>query len=286
MNILIHPQTEEALEKLLRDSPHAILFSGNEGAGKTYVAKVFSATSLGLSSIDTLENYPYFRIISPHNTVISIEQIRNLQKFLQLKTPGVQSVRRVIIIEDAGSMNTEAQNALLKTLEEPPDDTVIILTAPSTQKLKATIYSRVTAIPVLPVSKGHAEEYFQNSPAEKLRKAFAISGGQAGLLSALVNDAEHPLIKHIDEAKELLSASKYERLKMVEELAKQKPDIPTLLYALKIICIAALNNAARKNEHSQITRWHSSLKLIYNTESALQHNPNTKLLLTSLLLQL
>lgn len=286
--ILFQEHTRQILENSLAGGVHGLLLTGPIGAGKSYTARYYAQQKLGLASMEKLDGYPYFSDITPENSSISIEQIRGLQKFLQLKVPGQAGIRRVAIIEDAHLMTSEAQNALLKSLEEPPSDTVLILTAPATLRLKRTIYSRVQQVPILPVSKRQAVDYFQNDfKGADIEKNYAISDGRMGLLHALLNSEDHALLEEIRRAKQIFGDTAFGRLAKVDELSKQKESLPLFLQACKLICSAALHNAAGKGaDAKQLKHWHRSLGSVYEAEAALAHNPNSKLLLTDLLLSL
>lgn len=283
--IVLQTHTRTLLDQAVANPPHALLLSGSAGAGKTFAAKYFATLCLRLEMLQDLDKYPYFQIIAPTNGTISIDRIRQLHEFLRLRTPGNQPIRRVAIIEDAHLMTTEAQNALLKSLEEPPADTVLILTAPATLGLKQTIHSRVRTIPILPITKEQAIELFGEDGPE-LDKAYAISGGLAGLLSAILHADDHQLLLEVQTAKKLLSSSLFERLAQVDELSKQKEAVPLFLQACKLICSAALGQAAAKQDDKKAHHWLSALQTVHRAEAALPRNPNTKLLLTDLLLRL
>jgi replication-associated recombination protein RarA len=283
--MLVQAHTRQQLDRLLGRPTHGILLCGPDGSGKTFIARQLASSLLGTEP-EKLDSHPYFKLIAPANTSLSIDQIREAQKFLQLKTPGRNGIRRVIVIKHAHLMTTEAQNALLKSLEEPPADTVLILTAPATKQLKDTIYSRVQQVTVLPVTKDQARDYFKDSfGSDQLDKAFMMSGGLIGLLHALLRNEDHSLVNEIKRAKEILAAPAYSRLIRVDELAKQKESLPSFLQACKLICTTALEQAAQKGT-AQTKRWHHSLDAVYQAEAALPRNPNTKLLLTDLFLNL
>lgn len=284
--ILLQAHTREQIDSLVNKPTHGVLLSGPEGSGKAYTAHVIASRLLD-TSLEKLDTHPYFRAIQPEKGSVGIDQIRELQKLLHLKVPGKGGIRRVIVLERAELMTTEAQNALLKSLEEPPADTVIILTAPASRNIKETIYSRVRQIQVLPVDKDEAVRYFsQRYDQVVVERAYMLSAGHIGLMHALLEDEEHALAHAIKQAKELLSLSRYERLARVEELSKQKEALPMLLQACKLICTTALRQAAEKQADKQTKRWHATLSTVHATEATLLYNPNTKLLLTDLMLQL
>lgn len=284
---LLAEHTRLLIDKAVDNPAHAWLFSGPEGAGKGFVAHYFACRKLGLAQADALSKHPYFRLISPDNNSIGIEQIRALHQFLLLKTPGKAAVRRAIILEDAHYMTHEAQNALLKALEEPPADTIIILTAPRTLQLRETIYSRVQELPVLTVTKEHALVELGNQFEQSaIEKAYAMSGGLAGLLTALLQDQNHSLVNHIQAAKVVLGGTVFQRLLKVDELSKQKEQLPSFLQACKLICSAALHQSAKKNDKRQLGQWHKRLAAVYEAEGSLVHNPNPKLLLCDLFLRI
>lgn len=283
--ILFAEHTKTIVDQAVENSSHAVLFAGPKGAGKTYVARYFASRKLGLSDLTDLAKHAYFNTISPENNTISIEQIRKLQQLLQLKTPGTSAIRRVVILEDAHYMTNEAQNALLKALEEPPADTLLILTAPETLQLRETIYSRVQKIPVLAITKNQAMAQFGDEfDQAKIDKAYTMSGGLAGLLTALLHDEDHALLMQIQAAKEILSGTTYDRLLKVDELSKQKEQLPAFLQACNLICSTALQQAATKGNKHLVGQWHKRRAAVYEAQAALSHNPNLKLLLTDLFL--
>lgn len=283
--MLVHPTTSAVLEKIYSSNVHAVLLSGPEGCGKFYLAKNIAFNKLGLGDLSDLENYPHIYTVEPEKQSISIDQIRSLQKFLQLKTPGIRPVRRVVTVRDAHLMTNEAQNALLKSLEEPPDDTIFILTAQKSLRLKETVHSRVQQVSVLPVTEDAAIAHYSNMDSGDVKKAYLMSDGHVGLLHALLHDEGHPLIDRIAEVKQLMAQTVFERLTQVDVLSKQKDDIPLLLQACKLICRSALRQSAGKFPKKAV-KWHQRLQLSYECEAALEKNPSTKLLLTRLFMEL
>ena len=98
-------------------------------------------------------------------------------------------------------MTTEAQNALLKSLEEPPADTVIILTATSLRALLPTITSRTQHLRLeTPALEAFADIFFTGLlRGSNIQHAYRLSGGLPGLMSVLLeSDETHPLVAAVE----------------------------------------------------------------------------------------
>src|SRR5688572_2569819 len=191
-SLVLHAATREQLERFAARPTHAVLLAGPAGIGKTAIAEGLAALVLGVE----LASHPYYLSIKPDGASISIEAVRDLQKFLQLKTVGDKSFRRTVIVEYAHSMTTEAQNAFLKLLEEPPADTLIILTANSSRGLLPTILSRAQTIAVNQPTEEQLQPMLTAAGKSHAAtsQAYFLSGGMPGLLHALLNEEEHPLL--------------------------------------------------------------------------------------------
>jgi len=210
--------------------PHALLFIGNEGIGKHTTADIFAMLCNCLGNVNTNLTdskqaittgniHSEFRIpnsefnynpcgackacrkiksgshpdiiwIKPSGQVIKIEQIRDLRLIITMKPYSAKL--RVVIIDDAQTMNPAASNALLKVLEEPPDRTVFILIAENKRDLLPTIASRCQLIRFHPIPFKHIEEMLttqKNISSEKAAVLAAMSHGSfAKALSLLEND--------------------------------------------------------------------------------------------------
>lgn len=155
---------QEKAKRLLRRSlaaariPHAYIFKGPEGVGKRLFARGVAAalncrdlTGVGACGVcssckkfRTL-NHPDFMVVRPEKGVIKIDQIRRLTR--ELSYPPYESTLRVVVIEDVHTMRREAANSLLKTLEEPPENNLLILTAEASHEILPTLTSRCQVIP-------------------------------------------------------------------------------------------------------------------------------------------
>jgi DNA polymerase-3 subunit delta' len=93
-------------------------------------------------------DHPDLAVVVPDGRAVKIDQIREIKQFVALKPTGRY---KVVIIDDADTMTPQAQNALLKTLEEPPSDTVFILISRSKSALLPTIVSRCRVLEFKPL---------------------------------------------------------------------------------------------------------------------------------------
>ncbi len=280
MTLLIHPQTKNLVDMAIAKPPHALLLVGPSGAGKQFLAEYIVKQLVGQ---DNLENYPYWTVLDG-KVDGSIDAIRGIKEFLSRKTVGKKTLRRFVIIDSADSLGHEAQNAMLKFLEEPPADTMIILTARDETTLLPTIISRTYKLPIAPLDISQIKEQAGISKPEKtILASYHLSGGQAGLFTSLVNDDTHPLREMATEAKNMLRETAFQRLARVDTLAKQKNSLEQLLFVMERVLNTVFINSAGDG---QAKRLHRSRKSLLAAKLALQQNSNTKLTLTRLFLEL
>lgn len=286
-DLVLHPRTKQDVAAFIEAPTHSLLLVGGSGAGKPTLAKQIIAQTLQTSA-EKLEVNPYYLYISPEKSSISIELVRQLQDFVRLKTTGTNKLRRAILIEDAHTMTVEAQNAFLKLLEEPPSDTIIVMTVVGANSLLPTITSRAPKIVIkLPLQKD-LSQYFegQGKTAVDIMRAFHLSRGQAGMMARLLNNQEGEALEYIDQAKQFLAMKPFERLVFVDKFTKQKQDLAQFLWALQRISGAALHQAANKDAQAQVVRWQKTLATAMQAQDNLYANPQAKLLLTDLSLQI
>jgi len=232
---------------------HAYLFKGPEGVGKKTTAKQFAAALLckagnpegpcGSCSCCVQfasGNNPDFLHIRPQGAAIKIDQVRKLKK--ELGYPPLESPRRVILLEDVHTMRREAGNSLLKLLEEPPPDNILLLTAIDAEPVLPTILSRCQTIPFFPLPLNLAAQIIarQNSSLtdEEAEHLARLAGGCPGI--ARTFDTADLLPKYTEVITSFIEpgarqADRVEKaLTMAKDCAELKEGLEQLLDLLRL----------------------------------------------------
>ncbi len=260
-----------------------LVLAGPEGSGKLAVAQHLTESILELPRNGFATHSQSLLISSEDGKAIGIEAARQLERFLRLKVPSRKKFNRAVIIEDGHIMTTEAQNALLKTLEEPPVGTIIIITVSYQPALLPTVRSRAQTITVQRPDQQTLQNFFVGRGFDEaaITRAYTLSGGLVGLMNALLEEADHPLSLATQQARQLLSQPVYERLVAVDGLSKDKTlavDTVGVLQRMARISLQTSTGRAAK-------RWQTILEASYGAAEALAGNAQPKLALTKLVLQ-
>lgn len=278
---------------LARDRvPHALVFHGPEGVGKATLAETFAAAMLceqphgahcsSCPACRLLErgNHPDLlrvgrltrdearkeqqrsRLITAKaepaeadlSKQILIHQIRSLNGLVGLSPR--MGRRRIFIIDPADRLNREAQNALLKTLEEPPERTVLMLVASRPHLLIPTVRSRSFAVGLsaMPTTELAAVLEQRGIRAEEAAARAALAGGRLGVAVGLDLDARRSRREEVLEMLEAMSAGPHamEHLPSLAAVLAGK-DEPTLVDGLDL-AQGLLRDAARSSEAADRTR--------------------------------
>ena len=211
---------------------HAYLFTGPAHLGKRTVALEFIKMLVGQEMDKAV--HPDILIIKPEvvekedvkkESAISISQAREVQH--QMNMFPYRADYKIALIDQAERMNIEAANCLLKTLEEPSGQAVLILITANPRLLLPTIVSRCQVVNFLPVSSQEIKEAFPEAKDQIIR----LANGRPGLA---VRYLENPgLLKEQKEAvgklEELLRADLNQRYQYVEEISKNVPVVRQIL---------------------------------------------------------
>lgn len=213
-----HTEAIEKLSNLIEGErlPHALLLSGPEGVGKSRAARWVAAAYLcpdhGCGQCPTCKKvlggfHPDYFEVRPEEgrRDIVIAQIRTLNDAVQMKP--FEAGGKAALLDVADRMNEEAQNALLKTLEEPPPATVIVLISAHAERLLPTIRSRCQQIRFNRLTTDELDDFLrrqedldpdfpaglaQGSPGRLLELADADAGSVRSLMVEFITSEQTP----------------------------------------------------------------------------------------------
>ncbi len=190
-NVIGHEEVKKHLISVINSNniSHSYLFEGKEKIGKCTVAKEFAKQILG---VNTLESSPDYKYISKKEDKkdISVEQIRKGLIDDVYIAPAV-SKKKIYIIDDAQNLNISAQNALLKTLEEPPHYVVIILISNSLSAFLPTVLSRINKLSFSGIKKEEITSYIKMKYDKKIgNELLEYIDGSLGLAIDIIENNE------------------------------------------------------------------------------------------------
>ncbi|MBI3811124.1 MAG: DNA polymerase III subunit delta' [Nitrospirae bacterium] len=236
---------------------HAYLFHGESHIGKFLTAVAFAKAALcsrlktgqasgrpALSSCDQCSSchavdsgsHPDIHFIGPDGAQIKIGQIRELQDAIAFK-PLVGS-RKWFIMDEADAMNPEAANSFLKTLEEPPDHSTLILITARPQALLPTVLSRCQSVRFSPPPPDELSPWLQKQRGIGLKEALLLSTLAMGKIGIAAEADPDSLKEERDRVLDALSKNHLEDLAELfnepEELASSQEQLYKTLDTIEI----------------------------------------------------
>ena len=329
-SILGQSQPKKILTNALQNSSiaHAYLFYGQESIGKKKLA-IALAKALNCKGPDPLDAcdecesclkiergvHPDFFFIEPTSTpksrelAIRIETVRDLQK--KLAYLPYEGKTKVVVIDSADLLNHQAANSFLKTLEEPPSSTVLILISSNPHRLLPTLLSRCQGIPFHRLSSSDIRKIIQSKlqeAGESLTESeldFHAQRSQGSVDRALAeNFTEMEVLR--EELLEVLEKVSFDRMDIVFAFAKtwarQKEQLqPVLNEFLGLIRDLALYRSGCGQSDIQnrnlsatmilvaqtrsLKAWLDRFTAVRNTQIALSGNANAQLFLENMLIE-
>ena len=276
--IIGNQQIKEELLRALKDNKvsHSYLFVGIEGIGKQLIAKSFAQMILctdkkekGCNQCKSCiefhsNNHPDFLYIEPDGNSIKIDQIRYLQRKIQEKP--IISNKKVYIINDANKMTQEAQNCLLKTLEEPPEYATIILIGNNENAFLNTIKSRCMIVNFKPIDKEKIKQYMEQNYQIYDLHANMLEAFQGSIGKAIQLKDKKEQYEKIEETIEKLDKKDIiDIISMSEDIYKDKEEITNILEYIEIILL----KLAQRD-----VKYANCVSIIEDTKKRLYQNAN------------
>ena len=275
--------------------PHAILIEGDKGTGRHTLARFLSEAAVcggenppcgvcrGCHLAQT-GAHPDISVTAPEDgkKSITVAQIRALRNEAYIKPHMAR--RRLFVIDKADSMNEQAQNALLKVLEEPPGDIIFVLIAESAAALLDTIISRCTVLSLVPPEMPEAEKYLKNSSDYtdgQIKSALESTGGNIGAALEILGGggtAAQTAAKRFAEL--LISGDEAQMLKITVQFEKSRVLADEFFKELKLATAAVIKKRLHSASSAKaLARFYDRLS---EYENALQTNVNLSLLFCAL----
>lgn len=280
----------------------AYLFAGEQGVGKETVALFFAGLILCEDRMDGLTpcaacracrkmksgNHPDFRIIRPDGSQLKIDQIREMQQ--QISYQPLEGPRKIYILANTEKMNVYTANSLLKTLEEPPAASTIILLTENLNTILPTIRSRSQILTFYPMPSEELANALVDSfstDIETATHASILSRGIVGKAITLVEKgtSDRQEIPEILEETDLIAAfrlaEQFEKdLDSLDELITWYRDLLLIQQGAPKELITHTNAVDRLQtlapRYSQI-RLQRAIKTVFQTKSLLQRTSGSKI---------
>ncbi len=279
--MLLSSKTLNQVRSLNLTSNQPIIISGPEFTYKELLSKKIASQSLEID-IDKLDSYPYIITVISEKKSLGIEEIRDLSKFISLTVPLNQAINRVVMIPNSEILTVQAQNALLKNLEESPKSTLFILTTKKINNILPTILSRSRIIDVVKPSKIEIKKYLNKHNDTEIEQNYLLSDGAPRLIEILLDNNESDIKNDVDLTKKILSASKINKLSYINELSKSREESIKIISLIKQMSkLGCLSNNSK-----QSIIWQNILDRSMQAEKKLRSNSSVKLTLLDFFLNI
>ena len=195
---------------------HAYLLTGPRGVGKTSVARILAHQINGLVYDEENTHLDIIEIDAASNN--GVEDVRDLREKVQIAPTSAQ--KKIYIIDEVHMLSKAAFNALLKTLEEPPEHVVFILATTNVEKLPATIISRTQRFSFRPISVDDAVKHLANIAKQENIK---IDDDALKLIAVRSDGSFRDSISLLDQLSSLVDTKKTITAKLIEDTLGMAP---------------------------------------------------------------
>ena len=225
------------------------------------------------------DNNPDFNIIKPDGK-IKIEQIRKMLEKVYEKP--IISDKKVYIIDDAETMTIEAQNCLLKTLEEPPEYIIIILITSNESNLINTIKSRCLKLTFNSLENGELKQYLENKLEFQNISETMLENFEGSVGKALKVKEKQELYSNMETTlKNFNCNSVIDLINNATEIYKGKENINEILEYFNIYFLKKA-----KEEYNNASKYVKAIEIIEDTKKRLVYNSNYDMTIDNLLINI
>ncbi len=280
-DLLIRSTDRTALERFIARPVGSLLLVAPKGYGKETLARV-----IALSIVPPEASQTFYKELKPSDKgAISVDEAREIKDFFKLKTLSTDA-KRVVVIYDADSMTIEAQNALLKIIEEPPKNCFFVMTTSAPERLLPTVLSRVWRLDLKTPTKAETEKFMvaQGFSSLDVARVLPLSDGLPAVTLSLLKGVSSDLTVLIEGAKTILTSTPFERLCQVDAYAKDRQKALLLIQSLLKVSSAALDSQLAKSKPAD--HWRRIIRTLLDAQRALESNAQVKLVLTDAMLNL
>ncbi len=295
MKPLLHSLTALQIDGAVRAGAGSYVFHGPRSMGKAtaarYLAKRLNCRGdsdgrcVACRQFDA-GSYPDFMVLQPEDRPsITIEQVRNLGSSLAL-SPYTAGSTRLVLIDEAHQLTIEAQNALLKLIEDPPSATRFVLAAEQLEALLPTVRSRLISIHFAPVAEADIAQLLVDRHGATSAAAGTLASqadGAPGLAVRLLHDeaavAERAELE--DAARVAVTAPLFDRLVLARQLAERKANLTLFVSGLHRRLLAELRDGT-----ATATRTASRLAALDQFRRGLEANLSPRVAIERLMLEL
>ena len=315
--ILGHERQKGILRRALTSGrlAHAYLFEGPEGIGKRLMAlalvrAVFCQQGTGCGDCPPCRkvdhfNHPDLHVVEPDGTVIKIDQIRELQRDLSYRP--LEATKKICLIDGGDRLHPAAGNALLKTLEEPRGDALLILLATRSEAVLPTIRSRCQRLPFIRLQRDQLKEVLRERLGVEEKEAHILAAlSEGSFRKALGKDRDLYLEKRREILKAVTALSAGSILPLFElgkQLAEEKDRLPEILEIMQafyrdllllhhgspegeLVNLDLLEKVRRVAARESIPSLLEKLEAIATSRRQLERNVNRELAMDVLLMRL